>query len=544
MPSAGAVGWFLVVALGALAAYLQFARARLQRTVLEAQEQTREILKTVQEGVFLLDAEHRITGVWSDALSRLFGRTDLGGLSFEDLLKDLVTPDTLATAQKYIKLLWGERAQHLIKDINPLSELEIAPDKARGGRESRFLQFAFNRVMGPQGVKHILCSVTDATAAVMLARETRGVQESPQDANAHVEMMLDLIQVDPLRLGAFLMTADTGLEIVNTMLRKPARSDGEFRDKLHGLSQQFQSLSGEASALNIKSIAARLQHLEELVTECRKASRLSGADFFPMVLKLDELLAHLTVVRDVATRLAVVKKETTGSTAIADAAVFARKPQSEAASKTARSRPTSVSASPRAESANPRSVEEFATLPGIAEILSKEHEKRLALTVVGLEGVPGPYLATIKSCLIHMLRNAAMHGIESPLVRRAENKDETGTIKITFAAAADGYQLVFEDDGVGISAESLKQAALRQQLFGLEEAAAMDSRAAVAMIFRPGFSTWKKPTNDIGRGLGMDEVARAVHGLGGRIGVSTRPGKYTRFTVTLPAVAAARSEVA
>src|SRR5437762_1473435 len=145
VPSAGAVGWFLVVALGALAAYLQFARARLQRTVLEAQEQTREILKTVQEGVFLLDAEHRITGVWSDALSRLFGRTDLGGLSFEDLLKDLVTPDTLATAQKYIKLLWGERAQHLIKDINPLSELEIAPDKARGGRESRFLQFAFNR---------------------------------------------------------------------------------------------------------------------------------------------------------------------------------------------------------------------------------------------------------------------------------------------------------------------------------------------------------------------------------------------------------------
>src|SRR6184192_3929717 len=439
-----------------------------------------------------------------------------------------------------------------IKDINPLSELEIAPDKARGGRESRFLQFAFNRVMGPQGVKHILCSVTDATAAVMLARETRGVQESPQDANAHVEMMLDLIQVDPLRLGAFLMTADTGLEIVNTMLRKPARSDGEFRDKLHGLSQQFQSLRGEASALNLKSIAARLQHLEELVRECGKAPRLSGADFFPMVLKLDELLAHLTVVRDVATRLAVVKKETTGSTAIADAAVFARKPQSEAASKTPRSkRPTSVSASPRAESAtrraeaaSPRSAEEFATLPGIAEILAKEHEKRLALTVVGLDRVPGPYLATIKSCLIHMLRNAAMHGIESPMVRRAENKDETGTLKITFASTADGYQLVFEDDGVGISAESLKQAALRQQLFGLEEAAAMDSRAAVAMIFRPGFSTWKKPTNDIGRGLGMDEVARAVHGLGGRIGVSTRPGKYTRFTITLPAVAAARSEVA
>src|SRR5947207_13046359 len=111
--------------------------------------------------------------------------------------------------------------------MNPLSELEIAPGKARGGRESRLLQFAFNRVMGPQGVKHILCSVTDATAAVMLARETRGVQESPQDANAHGEMMLDLIQVDPLRLGAFLTTIATGLRIVDKILREQARRDGE-----------------------------------------------------------------------------------------------------------------------------------------------------------------------------------------------------------------------------------------------------------------------------------------------------------------------------
>jgi two-component system chemotaxis sensor kinase CheA len=541
------VDWFLVGALGALAGYLQFARTRLKRAALEAEEQTREILKTVQEGVFLLDAGHRITRVWSDALSRMFGRTDFAGLSFEDLLKDLVTPDTLATAEKYLKLLWGERAQHLIKDINPLSQLEIAPDKAQGGKESRFLQFTFNRVVGRQGVKYILCSVTDTTATVMLGRETREEQESPQEANAHVEMMLDLMQVDPLQLGAFLATADTGLEIVNTMLRKPARNDSEFREKLDGLSRQFQSLKREASALNIKSIAARLQHLEDLVAECRKAPQLSGADFLPMVLKLDELLAHLTVVSDVAGRLAVVKKETTAATAIADAAVFARRPQLDAPSKTPRAKrsaPPPASASPRPEPASARSAEEFLTLPGIAEILAKEHEKRLALTLAGLDRVPSAYLATIKMCLIQMLRNAAMHGIESPVVRRAENKDETGAIKVTFATTADGYQLVFEDDGVGIRAESLKQAALRQQLIGLDEAAAMDSRAAIAMIFRPGFSTWKKPSQDIGRGLGMDEIARVVHGLGGRIGVSTRPGKYTRFTITLPAIAAARSEVA
>jgi two-component system, chemotaxis family, sensor kinase CheA len=538
LPIERLVAWALVGVLGALAAYLQFARSHLKRAALEAQAQTHAILTTVQEGLFFLNAENRITGVQSEAVSRVFGRTDLAGLPFEDLLKELVAPGTLATAQKYLKLLWGERALHVIKDLNPLSQLEIAPDKARGGKDSRFLQFTFDRVVGKQGVKHVLCCVTDTTAAVTLARETRGVQESPQDATAHVEMMFDLMQIDPLALSAFLTTIDTALEIVNTMLRKPARNDADFREKLDGLFRQFQSVKSEASALNLKSITARLHDLEELVAECRNRPQLSGGDFLPMVVKLDELLAHLTVVNDVVARLAVVKKATRAATAIADATVFARKPQAGGATATPRPKRSATAAR------SPQVEDESTSLQALAERLAKEHDKLLTLTVTGLDKVPSPYIAAIKTCLIQLLRNAAMHGIETPAARRAESKDETGTVKIVFASNADAYQLAFEDDGAGISAETLKQAALRQQIIGLEEAAAMDQRTAVAMIFRPGFSTWEKATRDVGRGVGMDEVARAVHGLGGKIGVSTRSGRYTRFTITLPALEAASSAVA
>ncbi len=63
----------------------------------------------------------------------------------------------------------------------------------------------------------------------------------------------------------------------------------------------------------------------------------------------------------------------------------------------------------------------------------------------------------------------------------------------------------------------------------------MDTRAAMALIFRPGFSTQEEVSMDAGRGVGMDVVARSVYALGGKIGVSTNPGKFTRFKIVLPA---------
>jgi chemotaxis protein histidine kinase CheA len=72
----------------------------------------------------------------------------------------------------------------------------------------------------------------------------------------------------------------------------------------------------------------------------------------------------------------------------------------------------------------------------------------------------------------------------------------------------------------------------------------MDTRTAMALIFRPGFSTQDGVSMDAGRGVGMDVVARSVYALGGKIGVSTHPGKYTRFKISLPAGQASSSAVA
>jgi two-component system chemotaxis sensor kinase CheA len=104
--------------------------------------------------------------------------------------------------------------------------------------------------------------------------------------------------------------------------------------------------------------------------------------------------------------------------------------------------------------------------------------------------------------------------------------------------------LTFEDDGGGISPDQLKAAAVRKQLVTPEEAESMDTRAAMALIFRPGFSTQENVSMDAGRGVGMDVVAKSVYALGGKIGVTTNPGKFTRFKIVLPVTQAADSAVA
>ena len=534
-------GVLAALVLACAAGYFQLTRSRHERVAREAQEQTRDILKTVREGFFLLDANYRIGTVWSEALTRMFGRADFAGLAFEELLKDLVAPATLATATKYIKLLWGDRAhENLMKSINPLGQLEVTMDNGHGSKETRYLQFDFHRVMGPEGIKHVLCAVGDITSSVLLARE---LQDSQENVNAQVDMMLGMMYLDPLQLVSFLDTAETGLKLVNTILKEPARTDAEFRKKLSGLFRELHSIKGEASALNLKSIATRVHALEDMVSECKKKPELTGNDFLPMVLKLDELLAHLRSVREMAARLSAIKDSVPTAAAPTSQAGASG---SAAGSGTAKNRALSAaSAAGAATSARgsgadrpARRVDDMApTLQSMAERLAQDHAKRFNLSVNGLGHVPTPYAATIKDCLIQMLRNAAVHGIETPDVRATHAKQAVGTVRIDFRKSADGYELVFEDDGAGISTDELKSAAVSRQLITAEEAAAMENRAAMALIFRPGFTTQQEVSMDAGRGVGMDVIARSVYALGGKIGVTTHPGRFTRFRITLPAAA-------
>jgi two-component system, chemotaxis family, sensor kinase CheA len=137
--------------------------------------------------------------------------------------------------------------------------------------------------------------------------------------------------------------------------------------------------------------------------------------------------------------------------------------------------------------------------------------------------------------LMHMIRNAIDHGIESPEIRLAKGKPETGTINLSAGYEGGTVVIKLQDDGAGISKERLQAKALEKNLYNEDTLREMSDKEIYDLIFHPGFSTSKTITDISGRGVGMDVVKRnIVVDLKGSIQIETVYGQGTAFCIRLP----------
>ena len=134
--------------------------------------------------------------------------------------------------------------------------------------------------------------------------------------------------------------------------------------------------------------------------------------------------------------------------------------------------------------------------------------------------------------LMHMLRNAVDHGIELPGDRLAKGKPAMGRLVLAASHASGNVRIVIRDDGAGLDRVRIRATAARRGLIASD--ANLSESEIDALLFLPGFSTAASVTNLSGRGVGMDVARSSVLALGGRIGISSRPGQGTTFTISLP----------
>ena len=136
--------------------------------------------------------------------------------------------------------------------------------------------------------------------------------------------------------------------------------------------------------------------------------------------------------------------------------------------------------------------------------------------------------------LLHLLRNAADHGIESAGARRRQGKPERGSITLGATRVGDQVLIDVGDDGKGIDPAAIRQAVRARALLSDEALDALDDKQAIELVFMPGFSTAAAITDLSGRGVGLDSVRNAVSKLGGRVAVSSELGVGTRVRLSLP----------
>lgn len=167
--------------------------------------------------------------------------------------------------------------------------------------------------------------------------------------------------------------------------------------------------------------------------------------------------------------------------------------------------------------------------------IAQEKNKQIELEIIGSEiTTDKKIIEEIKTPLIHIIRNAIDHGIETPDERLALGKDPTG--KITLAARQANNKVIIEikDDGRGVNLAKIREKALKKGFLTQEELNSMSDEQITNIIFAPGFSTGEEITNISGRGIGLDVVHTKISQLNGRIKVISEINKGCCVHIELP----------
>ncbi len=175
----------------------------------------------------------------------------------------------------------------------------------------------------------------------------------------------------------------------------------------------------------------------------------------------------------------------------------------------------------------------FSRMPRIVRDLSKKLGKNIRLDMSGENTeVDKTIIEQLSDPLTHMIRNSIDHGIETPQTRKERGKPEQGRIHLSAASVGGRIEIVIEDDGGGINRQRVRELAIQKGL--IAENAQLTPEEIDHLIFAPGFSTAEKVTDVSGRGVGMDVVRKNIESIGGTTSVENKPGKGSRFIISLP----------
>ncbi len=167
--------------------------------------------------------------------------------------------------------------------------------------------------------------------------------------------------------------------------------------------------------------------------------------------------------------------------------------------------------------------------------LASEEEKQVNMVVSGGETkIDKTIFEIISDPLMHMIRNAVSHGIETVPERKARGKDPTGVLILNAQHEGNSIIIQIEDDGRGMDPVILRKTAVDKGFLSQAEAQSLTDLEAINLIFRPGFSTASKVGRISGRGVGMDVVSNHLARINGRIEIKTEPGVGTKFVIRLP----------
>lgn len=460
-----------------------------------ANEENREILVSVREGLFLLTPDNRLGSQLSRSAHELFGRSLVPGQNFFELLSTLVSEKALNDARDYVQLLFSPHVkEQLVQGINPLAEVELTVRNRLGQDTTRYLSFHFNRVQEDDTVHHLLVTVQDISEKVELQARLASERQRSQK---ELSMMLKAFETDPAMMRAFVERAEASLLEVNDLLRSTSSAASEIQvlKAVDGAYRRVHAIKGDAASLGLEILATLAHQFENELQKLKDSGAPTGDALLALPLPLEDLL------NKVASFKALGRRKTGGETRSTEGSTHALN----------------------------------AALTKLATDVGNDCGKRINATVrmSSALDMAADKVDLVREIAIQLVRNAVVHGVEAPSTRLASQKPAEGQIAVNLTRdESSQWLLSVRDDGAGLNAAQVRQRLLELNWYTAEQLQGFSDKQVIAHIFKPGFSTALATSRHAGRGVGLDLVQANVQSLGARLLLSSTPGQHTEFKIS------------
>ena len=539
---AAILGYFLI--------FVFFFVRRLRETDAEAfsaRRETQEIMQTVNTGLFLLDKDLNIGQQHSKALTNIIGSEKLAGENFTTVLRGRISDKDLKTTGQFIEQLYNPRVKEkLVDSLNPLHKVMLNNSSSEQGTGSRFLDFKFSRVYEGKDIARILVNVNDVSDAVYL--EQRLDKERTQN-DMQIEMLTTILNVEPTIINEFIVNTKQYIEKINSILKNPGSSQYELEGKLKSIYRDVHSLKGEASALKLHGFTKISSEAEDKLHALQNQGQLSGNDFLPLTIHLDELLILSDTIETLGKR---INQSTSLKIANSKAA---------RSNKDSNQKDNDRTETILVKSNNSTTVKSGDITNGIdldfsdnidlyeqpenplitfykdfvSQIATRQNKQvKFVSSSLANIVIPESLNKTVKTLSIQLLRNAVVHGIEAPSIRHSFAKSAVGEVILDMYNNEDHFIITVQDDGQGINYEGIRDKLVSIGRFDIQSVQSLEHSQLLQHLFSSGFSTKDDTDEDGGRGVGLDIVKALVKEHDGKLNINSELDKMTRFIITLP----------
>lgn len=435
-------------------------------------KQSQVVFENVQQGIFLLDKQFKISRLHSKAMVSIFDTDKIAGENFASFMRPLILPRELEALEMFMRHLFNpDMDEEVVNQLNPVERVKIFTDK-EGAVSTKYIQVSFTRIERKGVIRNIMVTVSDETKSILLQQH---LEEAEAKKKQETEQVLSILKIDPSVMRGFLFNSKKTLNMISDRYEN---NDGEnYGELLQYTFETVHNLKGNASVIGLELMSAKFHSIEESITKL-KERKVRGKDFLSILYEIDEADRMMVDMSEMLRKVASIYRKLPSEGQVVS------------------------------------NIMVINTLEKGVENISKEEKKTVGFKFLNETNVviPEEYINPFKDIMIQLIRNTIVHGIEEASVRKEHGKTKKGhiTVALDQEPQSGEYLIHFYDDGEGLNLEKIRKKAVDRNLITEFQAKKLNRAETEELIFHRGFSTSDKADKNSGRGQGMNLIKTII----------------------------------